>query len=115
MEEASKRCGSRVEFSATTANTTSPWFRYLRPCLRGMILHNGGKMDETRTRFCEAIPASRNANSNEVSLSLCLPLPFVRKICFGTINLDNSSIPSGCCGKSLRSYIRKLDTRGNQR
>src|SRR5260370_20398117 len=30
-------------------------------------------MEETRTRFCAAMPASLNASSNEVRRSLCLP------------------------------------------
>src|SRR5579862_9306513 len=90
MLEASSRCGSRVEFSATTANTTSPGLRYLSPWERGTSLHCGGKMDETRTRFCAAIPASRKANSKEVRRSRCLPTPLVKKIFLGTMSLPNS-------------------------
>src|SRR5208283_548428 len=41
--------------------------RYLSPSLRGMSLQLGGKMDDTRTKFWAAMPASRSANSNEVS------------------------------------------------
>src|SRR5579875_3163146 len=94
MLETMRRCGSRVEFSAITAKTISPWLRYLRPSLRGMILHCGGKIEETRTRFCEAIPASRRASSNEVSRSLCLPTPLVKKSFFGTMLLPNFDVPS---------------------
>src|SRR5215813_13350006 len=89
MLEATRRCGSRVEFSATTAKTTSPGDRYSTPSLRGTSLALGGKIDETRTRFCAAIPASRSASSNEVRRSLCLPAPFVKKRRFGTIFLGN--------------------------
>src|ERR1700750_3340086 len=89
MLEATRRCGSRVEFSATTAKTTSPGERYSTPSLRVTSLAFGGKIDETRTRFCAAIPASRSASSNEVRRSLCLPAPFVKKRRFGTIFLGN--------------------------
>src|SRR5437588_3770314 len=85
MLEAIRRWGSRLEFSATTAKTTSPGLRYLRPSLREISLQWGGKIDETRTRLVAAIPASRNANSKEVRRSLCLPTPFVRKMRFGTM------------------------------
>src|SRR5437773_6572199 len=87
MLEATKRWGSRVEFSAITAKTTSPGWRYCRPSLREINLQLGGKMEETRTRFCAAMPASRSANSKEVSRSLCLPTPLVRKIRLGTSSL----------------------------
>ena len=46
-------------------------------------------MEETLTRFCAAIPASLRANSNDVSLSLCLPTPLVRKMRFGTMSKPN--------------------------
>src|SRR4051812_41468158 len=89
MLAAIKRCGSCVEASATTANTTSPGFKYFWPSRRESSLQFGGKMEETRTRFCAAMPASRSANSNEVRRSLCLPTPFVRNICFGTMFKPN--------------------------
>src|SRR5580658_1037814 len=94
MLQARSRCASRVEFSAITANTTSPSCRYLRPSLRGIILHCGGKMDETRTKFCEAMPASRRASSHEVNRSLCLPTPLVKKSLFGTMLFPNFYVPS---------------------
>jgi hypothetical protein len=53
-------------------------------------LQLGGKIDDTRTRFWAAIPASRNANSNEVKRSRCFPTPLVKKIRFGTMSLPNS-------------------------
>src|SRR5712692_8762637 len=46
--------------------------------------HFGGKMLETRTRLQAAIPADRNASSNEVSFSRCFPTPLVKNISFGT-------------------------------
>src|SRR5438105_11520630 len=85
--DAIRRCGSRVEFSATTENVTSPGYKYFRPSLREINLQLGGKMEETRTRFCAAMPASRSANSKEVSRSLCLPTPLVKKIRLGTSSL----------------------------
>src|SRR5438309_4959998 len=85
------RCGSRLEFSATTEKTTSPGERYFSPSLRETSLQFGGKMDDTRTRFCAAMPASRSASSNEVRRSLCFPTPLVRKIRFGTILLPTAS------------------------
>src|SRR5437016_6585756 len=87
MLDATRRCGSRTEFSATTAKTTSPGLKYFSPAVRGISLQLGGKMEETRTRFCAAMPASRSANSKEVSRSLCLPTPLVRKIRLGTSSL----------------------------
>src|SRR5437763_13479136 len=95
MLDAISRCGSRVEFSATTANTTSPGLRYFKPSLRVISLQCGGKMEETRTRFCAAIPASRRASSNEVRRSLCLPTPFVKKRRVGTMFLPNLQCPPG--------------------
>src|SRR5271157_3236283 len=94
MLHATSRCGSRVEFSAITANTTSPSCRYLRPSRRGIILHCGGKIEETRTRFCEAMPASRRASSNDVNRSLCLPTPLVKNSFFGTMLFPNFYVPS---------------------
>src|SRR6201984_966411 len=90
IDDASRRCGSWVEFSATTENTTSPGCRYVSPCERGTSLQLGGKMEETRTRFCAAIPASRRASSKEVRRSRCLPTPLVKKIRLGTMSLLNS-------------------------
>src|SRR5580704_3644665 len=92
IDEASRRCGSRVEFSATTAKTTSPGCRYLTPSLRASSLQLGGKMEETRTRFWAAMPASRSASSNEVSRSRCFPTPLVKKIRLGTMSLPNAVI-----------------------
>src|ERR1700756_3309484 len=57
-----------------------------------MSLQCGGKMDETRTRFCDAMPASRRASSNEVKRSLCFPTPLVRKSRLGTMSLPNSKV-----------------------
>src|SRR5579883_3571726 len=90
MLEAKRRCGSWVEFSATTAKTTSPGERYFNPWERASSLHWGGKMDETRTKFCAAMPASRNASSKEVSRSRCLPTPLVKKIFLGTMFFPNA-------------------------
>jgi len=53
-------------------------------------LQLGGKMEETRTRFWAAIPASRNANSKDVNRSRCFPTPLVKNIFLGTISLPNA-------------------------
>jgi hypothetical protein len=52
-----------------------------------MILHLGGKMEETETKLKRAMPADRSASSKEESCSLCLPTPLVRKIFFGRITI----------------------------
>src|SRR5690242_5379098 len=98
MLDAIKRCGSRVEFSATTEKVTSPGYRYFNPSLREISLQLGGKIDETRTRFCAAIPASRNASSKEVSRSRCFPTPLVKKILLGT-----SSLPKVIASRATRT------------
>jgi len=46
-------------------------------------LQLGGKIDETRTRFCAAMPASRKANSNEVRRSRCFPHAFGKEYLLG--------------------------------
>src|SRR3954462_11978758 len=97
MLEDIKGCGSRLDFSATTEKTTSPGERYFSPSLRETSLQLGGKMEETRTRFCAAMPASRSASSKEVRRSLCFPTPLVRKIRFGTILLPTALPPLKVC------------------
>src|ERR1700749_1029479 len=94
MLETQRRCGSRGEFSAMTAKTTSPLLRYFWPSLREIILQRGGKMELTRTRFWEAMPASRRASSKEVKRSLCFPTPLVKKIFFGTMLFPNFYVSS---------------------
>src|SRR5208283_2975392 len=98
MLEAMRRWASRVEFSAMTAKTTSPRLRRLSPSLRGMSLHRGGKMEETRTRFSAAMPASRRASSKLVRRSLCLPTPLVKKRRVGTMFMPNGKTLRGRCG-----------------
>ena len=51
---------------------------------------NDEEDEETRTRFCAAMPASRRANSKDVSRSLCFPTPLVKKRRFGTMLLPNA-------------------------
>src|SRR5579859_6822551 len=106
MLAAVRRCGSRVEFSATTANVTSPGCRNFTPSLREISLQCGGKMEETRTRFCAAMPASLSASSKDVSLSLCFPTPLVRKMRLGTMSNPNL-VPL----QKSRMRIKKNNTR----
>jgi hypothetical protein len=47
-------------------------------------------MEETRTRFWAAMPASRRAISKDVSRSLCFPTPFVKNRRFGIMLLPNA-------------------------
>ena len=74
----------------------------------------GGKMLDTRTRLHAAMPADRNASSNEVSFSRCLPTPFVKNISFGTNpatcpllvdrgKLDTKQHSTGCQGTASPS------------
>jgi hypothetical protein len=56
----------------------------MAPCARERIRQPGGKMLETRTRLQAAIPADRNASSNDVNFSRCLPTPLVKNISLGT-------------------------------
>src|ERR1022692_4418640 len=59
-----------------------------------MTLHCGGKIEETPTKFCEAIPASRRASSKEVKRSLCLPRPLLKNSFFGTMLFPNFYVSS---------------------
>src|ERR1035438_3059117 len=119
IDDASSRCASRVEFSATTAKTTSPGCRYFTPSLRASNLQFGGKIEDTRTRFWAAIPASRNANSNDVSRSRCFPTPLVKKIRFGTMSLPKSRSPGKTIEwkgkKKLQARSQKKGGRGGGR
>ena len=54
------------------------------------FLQLGGKIEETRTRFCAAMPASRKASSKEVRRSRCFPTPLVKNIFLGTMSLPKS-------------------------
>src|SRR5436305_10871944 len=77
-------------------------------------------MEETRTRFCDAMPASRSASSKDVKRSLCFPTPFVRKRRLGTMSLPNSEIllkayrknktnrNFAWCGKEIHNWINLL-------
>src|SRR3954452_183444 len=115
MLETIRRCGSRVEVSAITEKTTSPWLRYLRPSSRGTTLQRGGKMELTRTRFWLAMPASRRASSKEVRRSLCLPTPLVKNNFFGTTLFPNFYVPSVRLVKSLEFVSVPIEFKSIQR
>src|ERR1043166_9580286 len=91
---AMRRWGSRVAASDMTTKVTCPGSRRLAPWARERIRQPGGKMLETRTRLHAAIPAERNASSNDVSFSRCFPTPLVKNISFGTNPTTSRS--SGC-------------------
>src|SRR5438270_7358096 len=67
-----------------TTNVTCPGASRFMPWARERMRHLGGKMLDTRTRLHAAMPADRNASSNEVSFSRCFPTPLVKNISFGT-------------------------------
>jgi len=89
-EDATRRCGSFVALRAITTNVISPGWIIFKPFSRVTSLHPGGTMLETLTRFAICIPASRKANSNDWSCSLCLPTPFVKKKYFGIMCLSEN-------------------------
>src|SRR5580700_3412612 len=113
IEEANRRWASWVEFSATTANTTSPGLRYFTPSLRASILQFGGKMEETRTRFWAAMLASRSANSKDVNRSRCFPTPLVKNIRLGTMSLPNAVYLRHEEILRLRMHINIMVCKGN--
>ncbi len=63
-----------------------------------LIRIEADKMEDTLTRFCAAMPASRN--SNEVRRSLCLPTPFVKNRRVGTMFFPSPKTPpaNAVCG-----------------
>src|SRR5581483_6795593 len=65
-------------------------------------------MEETRTRFWAAMPASRSASSKDVSRSRCFPTPLVKKIRLGTMSLDNS-----CASKQPLKWKKQNLTQRN--
>src|SRR3954464_8345018 len=97
-----------------TTSVTWPGSRRLAPWARDRMRQFGGKMLDTRTRLHAAMPADRNASSNEVSFSRCLPTPYVKNISFGTNpatcpllvdrgKLDTKQHSTGCQGTASPS------------
>ena len=81
---AMRRCGSCVAASDMTTKVTCPGFNRSIPSSRGRMRQPGGKMLDTRTTLQAAMPAERNAISNEVSFSRWVPTPLVKKSSLGT-------------------------------
>src|SRR5688572_746128 len=79
-----RREGSLLAASDSTQNTTCPGRSSFAPSSRCTTSQLGGKIEETRTRLCCAIFASRSAISKLVSFSLCTPTPVVKKIFLAT-------------------------------
>jgi hypothetical protein len=91
IDAAIKRFGSLVEDRAKIVKATCPGFKYLLPSCLEIILHCGGFILDTDTRFRSAISASRNASSKLVRQSLCIPFPFVRNIILGTYSMGSDN------------------------
>src|SRR5262249_1453100 len=70
-----------------TQNVVSPGRSVAAPLVRLMRSHWGGRIDETETRFCCSMSASRNAYSNAVSAWRCTPTPCVRNTLLGNGNI----------------------------
>src|SRR3989304_1118721 len=83
-EAARSLLGSLLVSLLMTQNTIWPGESFLSPTVLGTIFAAGGNMLETCTRLNFSMPASRRASSNEVSSSLWMPTPFVKKTLLGT-------------------------------
>ena len=84
-----------------------PGFKCFNPSSFGMILQLGGRMLDTETRLHFSTPAPLNASSNEVSLSLCTPNPFVKNNFCGIIivNLSYLYQPGSTIDISTTGYL----------
>jgi hypothetical protein len=77
---------SLVSTRAMTQNVISPGFNVATPAVREISSQRGGRIEETLTRFCCSMSASRKANSKAVSACLWTPTPRVRKTLLGMGN-----------------------------
>src|SRR2546428_14194972 len=84
MDAAINLSGSLVADLAITVKAICPGSRCFLPSSLVTILHSGGIILDTETRFRSLIAASRKASSKLVRYSLCNPLPFVKNIIFAT-------------------------------
>src|SRR5580693_7628727 len=91
MPEATRRPNSLVSDRAITQNVISPGLNAATPTWRGMSSHCGGRIDETETRFCCSISASRSAYSKAASCWRWTPTPRVRKTRLGSGNIVRPS------------------------
>src|SRR5215471_13485354 len=87
MPAAILRPASLVSDRAMTQNVISPGRNVATPEARLMSSHCGGRIDETETRFCCSMSASRSAYSNAVSAWRCTPTPWVRNTLLGNGNI----------------------------
>ena len=67
MPAAIQRPASLVSARANTQKVISPGLTAAMPALQGISSQCGGRIEETVTRFCCSISASRKACSNAVS------------------------------------------------
>src|SRR6266446_4090655 len=93
MPAAIRRPASLVSDRAMTQNVISPGRNVATPAARLISSHWGGRIDETETRFCCSMSASRSAYSNAVSAWRCTPTPWVRNTLLGNGNIVPSTSP----------------------
>src|SRR5262249_23946726 len=83
MPAAILRPASLVSDRAMTQNVISPGRNVATPAARLISSHWGGRIDDTETRFCSSMSASRSAYSNAVRAWRCTPTPWVRNTLLG--------------------------------
>ena len=74
-------------FYSAPRNVISPGLNVATPAARVINSQRGGRIDDTVTRFCCSISASRSAYSNAVSAWRCTPTPRVRNTHLGNGNI----------------------------
>src|SRR3972149_6399956 len=101
MAAAGALLGSLLVSLLMTQKTIWPGESFFSPTVLGTIFAAGGNMLETCTRLNFSMPASRRASSNEVSSSLWMPTPFVKKTLLGTNIFSTPGygcmMKAGCC------------------
>ena len=101
MPEAMRRPASLVSERAITQKVISPGLKVATPLARVINSQRGGRIDDTMTRFCCSISASRNAYSKAVKAWRCTPTPRVRNTDLGIGNMDQPRLFATSCGKRM--------------
>jgi hypothetical protein len=81
------RPASLVSARAMTQKVISPGLSMVTPTLRVMSSQFAGRIEETLTRFCCSISASRSAYSKAESRCRWMPMPRVRNTLLGRGNI----------------------------
>src|SRR5262249_114827 len=81
------RRASWVSARGMTQNVISPGLKVATPTVWLISSQCGGRIEETVTRFCCSMSASRSAYSNAVSAWRCTPTPRVRNTDLGNGNI----------------------------